>query len=382
MRPLPASGSDPALRDGPEVLRRGTRRGTAPGPGTDRRRTGTLVAHSTGGLILPLWLDRLERRPGGSAGAGWRDSSSTAVVRPAGTGAAAHGRQRRRRSTRSAGCRARLPSPARSSTPTERACTSAPTGHGSTTSTGSRSPGSRCGSGGSARSGAATLNCTTGSTSACRSLILRSKRTVFASRYNPTVDAADAVLDVEQIASGGLSRRSHHDRADRRCPPRRLPVHREAPRRRVPRGRPVAAWLDAHHLTPTEKRELLREPLRPRDHRHRIRQLDLDERYDGKRSRSSKRAPSAVRASMWGASRPRCSSTPRKWRARSPRRPSSVSTPRSTTSAGPTRQAGVRPDRSDLGRRRTLSHRGLRQRHGVPRARTLRRTAQHRHRDR
>jgi len=29
-----------------------------------------LVAHSTGGLVLPLWLDRLNRRPGGSAAAG------------------------------------------------------------------------------------------------------------------------------------------------------------------------------------------------------------------------------------------------------------------------------------------------------------------------
>lgn len=29
-----------------------------------------LVAHSTGGLILPLWLDRLQRRTGGSLGAG------------------------------------------------------------------------------------------------------------------------------------------------------------------------------------------------------------------------------------------------------------------------------------------------------------------------
>jgi alpha-beta hydrolase superfamily lysophospholipase len=29
-----------------------------------------LSAHSTGGLILPLWLDRLNRRPGGTRGAG------------------------------------------------------------------------------------------------------------------------------------------------------------------------------------------------------------------------------------------------------------------------------------------------------------------------
>jgi alpha-beta hydrolase superfamily lysophospholipase len=31
-----------------------------------------LTAHSTGGLIVPLWLDRLNARPGGSAGAGVR----------------------------------------------------------------------------------------------------------------------------------------------------------------------------------------------------------------------------------------------------------------------------------------------------------------------
>ena len=56
-----------------------------------------LVAHSTGGLILPLWLDRLERRPGGSAGAGvaglilnspWFDLQGPPLLRSAGTTAA------------------------------------------------------------------------------------------------------------------------------------------------------------------------------------------------------------------------------------------------------------------------------------------------------
>ncbi|TJZ81159.1 alpha/beta hydrolase [Rhodococcus oryzae] len=53
-----------------------------------------LVAHSTGGLILPLWLDRLNRKPGGSAGAGiaglilnspWFDLQGPSYLRSVGT---------------------------------------------------------------------------------------------------------------------------------------------------------------------------------------------------------------------------------------------------------------------------------------------------------
>ncbi|MFD1814260.1 alpha/beta hydrolase [Rhodococcus gannanensis] len=53
-----------------------------------------LTAHSTGGLILPLWLDRVNRRPGGSAGAGvsglilnspWFDLQGPWYVRNVGT---------------------------------------------------------------------------------------------------------------------------------------------------------------------------------------------------------------------------------------------------------------------------------------------------------
>jgi alpha-beta hydrolase superfamily lysophospholipase len=53
-----------------------------------------LSAHSTGGLVLPLWLDRVNRRPGGSAGAGiaglvlnspWFDLQGAAWMRTVGT---------------------------------------------------------------------------------------------------------------------------------------------------------------------------------------------------------------------------------------------------------------------------------------------------------
>lgn len=53
-----------------------------------------LSAHSTGGLILPLWLDRLNRAPGGSRGAGiaglvlnspWFDLQGKAWMRSVGT---------------------------------------------------------------------------------------------------------------------------------------------------------------------------------------------------------------------------------------------------------------------------------------------------------
>ncbi|KZF05892.1 MAG: alpha/beta hydrolase [Rhodococcus sp. (in: high G+C Gram-positive bacteria)] len=55
-----------------------------------------LLAHSTGGLILPLWLDRLNRREGGTAGLGidgvilnspWFDLQGPAAVRSVGTAA-------------------------------------------------------------------------------------------------------------------------------------------------------------------------------------------------------------------------------------------------------------------------------------------------------
>ncbi|MFD4292778.1 alpha/beta hydrolase [Rhodococcus sp. NPDC058505] len=53
-----------------------------------------LTAHSTGGLILPMWLDRLNARPGGSAAAGvagailnspWFDLQGPSYVRNVGT---------------------------------------------------------------------------------------------------------------------------------------------------------------------------------------------------------------------------------------------------------------------------------------------------------
>ncbi|MGN5239808.1 alpha/beta hydrolase [Rhodococcus sp. SJ-3] len=55
-----------------------------------------LAAHSTGGLVLPLWLDRLERGPGGARGAGvmglilnspWFDLQGPSYLRNVGTAA-------------------------------------------------------------------------------------------------------------------------------------------------------------------------------------------------------------------------------------------------------------------------------------------------------
>jgi len=57
-----------------------------------------LAAHSTGGLILPLWLDRMNARPGGAKGAGivglilnapWFDLQGSVMLRTLGTKAIA-----------------------------------------------------------------------------------------------------------------------------------------------------------------------------------------------------------------------------------------------------------------------------------------------------
>lgn len=85
------------------------------------------------------------------------------------------------------------------------------------------------------------------------SLILRSKNTVFASRYNPTVDAADAVLDVDQIAkwAGCLGNRTTI-----------VPIDGARHDVFLSTEKPLAAaftevdlwldWLDAHHLSDRE----------------------------------------------------------------------------------------------------------------------------------
>lgn len=159
-----------------------------------------LVAHSTGGLILPLWLDRLERRPGGSAGAGvaglilnspWFDLQGPALLRSAGTSAAidALGRVS-----------------SRTPVPGQKLDT-----YGSSLHLGSNGEWEydldwkpltgfpvRFGWLRAIRRGHAALH--HGLDIGVPSLILRSKRTVFASSYNTSVDAADAVLDVDQIA--------------------------------------------------------------------------------------------------------------------------------------------------------------------------------------
>ncbi|NKS38303.1 alpha/beta fold hydrolase [Rhodococcus hoagii] len=209
-----------------------------------------LVAHSTGGLILPLWLDRLERRPGGSAGAGvaglilnspWFDLQGPALLRTAGTSAAIDALGR---------VSAKTPLPGQKLDT-----------YGASLHVGSNGAWEynldwkpltgfpvRFGWLRAIRRGHAQLH--HGLDIGVPSLILRSKRTVFASRYNPTVDAADAVLDVEQIAkwAGCLGDRTTI-----------VPIDGARHDVFLSTEKPLAdafhevdlwlAWLDAHHLT-------------------------------------------------------------------------------------------------------------------------------------
>ncbi|PTR26549.1 alpha-beta hydrolase superfamily lysophospholipase [Rhodococcus sp. OK519] len=208
-----------------------------------------LVAHSTGGLILPLWLDRLERKPGGSAGAGvsglilnspWFDLQGPALLRAAGTSAAIDALGRVSSKT---------------TIPGQKLDT-----YGSSLHVGSNGEWEydlewkpltgfpiRFGWLRAIRRGHADLH--HGLDIGVPSLILRSKRTVFASRYNPTVDAADAVLDVDQIArwAGCLGNRTTI-----------VPIEGARHDVFLSTAKPLAeafhevdlwlAWLDAHHL--------------------------------------------------------------------------------------------------------------------------------------
>ncbi|MGA8987211.1 alpha/beta hydrolase [Aeromicrobium sp.] len=158
-----------------------------------------LSAHSTGGLILPLWLDRLNRTPGGTRGAGivglvlnspWFDLQGRAWMRTVGTRMIAAVARVRPKSF------IKLP-------PTDAYGTSLhvsahgewefdtafkplegfPVTYGWLTAI---------------RRGQAALH--RGLDIGVPSLVLRSNRTRFASKYTPEVDNADAVLDVRQIA--------------------------------------------------------------------------------------------------------------------------------------------------------------------------------------
>ncbi|MFI5429259.1 alpha/beta hydrolase [Aeromicrobium sp. UC242_57] len=158
-----------------------------------------LSAHSTGGLILPLWLDRLNRRPGGSKGAGiaglvlnspWFDLQGKPWMRTIGTKAIEAIARVRPKDI------IKLP-------PSDAYGTSLhvsahgewefntvykplngfPVSYGWLTAV---------------RRGQAQLH--RGLDIGVPSLVLRSTKSKFASAYSPEVDDADAVLDVRQIA--------------------------------------------------------------------------------------------------------------------------------------------------------------------------------------
>ncbi|MGK2241201.1 MAG: alpha-beta hydrolase superfamily lysophospholipase [Rhodococcus sp. (in: high G+C Gram-positive bacteria)] len=158
-----------------------------------------LMAHSTGGLIVPLWLNRLQRKPGGSGGAGicglvlnspWFDLQGPSVVRNVGTTA--------------------IDALGRVSAKTVIPGTGLPT-YGSSLHVSANGvwdynldwkPLAGCpvtfGWMRAVRAGHAKLH--RGLDIGVPALILRSKKSQFAKAYNPSVDLADSVLDVKQIA--------------------------------------------------------------------------------------------------------------------------------------------------------------------------------------
>ncbi|EME52278.1 hypothetical protein G352_24617 [Rhodococcus ruber BKS 20-38] len=158
-----------------------------------------LVAHSTGGLVLPLWLDRLNRRPGGTGGAGihglilnspWFDLQGPSILRGLGTVAVdAVGR-----------VRSRAVIPGQSLDTYGMSLHKDANGHWEYDLDWKPLAGFPVTFGWlrAVRRGHAKLH--RGLDVGVPSLILRSKDTRWAPAYDPTVDTADAVLDVKQIA--------------------------------------------------------------------------------------------------------------------------------------------------------------------------------------
>ncbi|MCW2769335.1 MAG: alpha/beta hydrolase [Aeromicrobium sp.] len=158
-----------------------------------------LAAHSTGGLILPLWLDRLNRRPGGSQGAGiaglilnspWFDLQGKPAMRTVGTRVIEGIAKVRAKSV------IKLPATDAYGTSLHvsahgewdfntvyKPLEGFPVTYGWLTAV---------------RKGHARLH--RGLDVGVPSLVLRSAKTRFAKAYSPDVDDADAVLDVKQIA--------------------------------------------------------------------------------------------------------------------------------------------------------------------------------------
>jgi alpha-beta hydrolase superfamily lysophospholipase len=158
-----------------------------------------LAAHSTGGLILPLWLDRMNKRPGGVAAAGivgvilnspWFDLQGKPWMRTVGTRLIAATAKIKPKSI------IKLP-------PTDAYGMSLHTsGHGEWEFNTAFKPldGFRVTYGWltAIRNGHAKLH--KGLDIGVPSLVLRSSASFFARSWSPQVDDADAVLDVEQIA--------------------------------------------------------------------------------------------------------------------------------------------------------------------------------------
>jgi alpha-beta hydrolase superfamily lysophospholipase len=158
-----------------------------------------LAAHSTGGLILPLWLDRMNDKPGGVAGAGivglilnspWFDLQGKSWMRTFGTRAIAAVAKVRPKSI------IKLPE-------TDAYGSSLHvSGHGEWEFNTAFKPldGFRVTYGWltAIRNGHAQLH--KGLDVGVPSLVLRSSKSHFAREWSPEVDDADAVLDVKQIA--------------------------------------------------------------------------------------------------------------------------------------------------------------------------------------
>ncbi len=158
-----------------------------------------LSAHSTGGLILPLWLDRMNKTPGGVAGAGivglilnspWFDLQGKAWMRSIGTKAIA-------------GVAKIKPTTPINLPPTDAYGSSlhvSAQGEWEFNTTFKPLSGFPVTFGWltAIRRGHAELH--KGLDVGVPSLVLRSSRTVFARSWSAAVDEADAVLDVKQIA--------------------------------------------------------------------------------------------------------------------------------------------------------------------------------------
>jgi len=208
-----------------------------------------LSAHSTGGLILPLWLDRLNRTPGGSKGAGiaglvlnspWFDLQGKPWMRSVGTQVIAAVAKVKPKTM------LKLP-------PTDAYGTSLHvSGHGEWEFNTVWKPlnGFPVSYGWltAVRRGHAQLH--RGLDIGVPSLVLRSTKSRFARAWSPEVDEADAVLDVKQIArwAGCLGDavtvvpidKARHD----------VFISKDEPRRAAYAA--VDAWLRTSQLTTTQ----------------------------------------------------------------------------------------------------------------------------------